>query len=411
MQGHILFFNATYIKKELTLRTAKDLGLTVSVVGPKLPKWSKRYVDYFIETNTSNIEQTLSVLRKYHKKRPFNGVITFWDRDVEPVAHVANEFNLPASSKTAAARARNKSLMRKALKLINVPHPKFIHISGSWTELQQAAEKIGYPLIYKPVGASASKGVFKVESADQLRRTWEKMMKHATPENDKMFTFYCDEYLVEEFISGKEVSVEGVVAKGKIHIVGITEKWADSINFTEYQHAFPARLPEAVVEDIYKVTRKGIEALELDNCGFHAELIITDHGSKIIEVAGRLGGDFITTHLIPLAYGSNITRANILTVLGEDFDLRPTKKRGACIRFLLAEKGGTVRQWMGTENVMNIPGVVHFGFDKQVGDTVVMPPEKFMDFRLCYVIVEGDDTDDAILKAEQALANVRCMIE
>jgi biotin carboxylase len=112
--------------------------------------------------------------------------------------------------------------------------------------------------------------------------------------------FFSSTYIVEEFISGKEVSVEGVVAKGKIHIVGITEKWADSINFTEYQHTFPARLPEAVVEDIYKVTRKGIEALELDNCGFHAELIITDHGSKIIEVAGRLGGDFITTHLIPM---------------------------------------------------------------------------------------------------------------
>ncbi|NOJ73791.1 ATP-grasp domain-containing protein [Paenibacillus alvei] len=411
MQRHILFFNATYIKKELTLSTAKDLGLTVSVIGPKLPDWSKQYVDHFIEADTYDIEQTLSVLRKYHEERPFDGVITFWDRDVEPVAHVASEFNLPGSSKKAAARARNKSLMRDVLKLRNVPHPKFIRISGSWDELERAAEEVGYPLIYKPVGASASKGVFKVESVDQLRPTWEKMMQFATPETDKMFAFYRDEYLVEEFMSGKEVSVEGVVAKGKIHIAGITEKWADHLNFTEYQHAFPARLPEKVVQELYEVTRLGVEALELDNCGFHAELIITEQGSKIVEIAGRLGGDFITTHLIPMAYGSDITRANILAVLGEDLDLTPKKKRGACIRFILAEKEGVVREWIGTENVMNRPGVVHFAFDKQVGDTIVMPPNKFMDFRLCYVIVEGEDTDDAIRKAEQALANVRCVIE
>jgi biotin carboxylase len=408
---HILFFNATYIKKELTLKTAKDLGLKVSVVGPKLPDWSKSYVDQFIEADTYNIEETMSVLREYHEKDPFDGVITFWDRDVEPVAYVASEFNLPGSSIVAAARARNKSLMREALEVHNVPRPKFIRISGAWAELKKAADEVGYPLIYKPVGASASKGVFKVNSAEELYPTWEKMNKFAVPENDKMFTFYRDEYLVEEFMKGKEVSVEGVVSKGKVHIVGVTEKWADPVNFTEYQHAFPARLPEDTVKDLYDVTLQGVKALELDNCGFHAELIITEQGSKIIEISGRLGGDFITTHLVPLAYGSDITRANILSVLGEEIDLTPKKNKGACIKFILAEKEGIVREWIGIDNVQNMPGVVHFAFDKHVGDKVQMPPNKFMDFRLCYVIVEGEDTEDAIQKAENALANVRCVIE
>jgi biotin carboxylase len=411
MRKHILFFNATYVKKELTLKTAKDLGLKVSVVGPKLPDWSKPYVDRFIEANTYDIDQTLSVLRTIYNEDPFDGVITFWDRDVEPVAHTAAEFNLPGSPKHAAARARNKALMRQIFKEKGVPHPKFVHISSSWEELQQAAKEVGYPLIYKPVGASASKGVLKVESQEQLRDAWETMMKYATPENDKMFTFYRDEYLVEEFMMGKEISVEGVVAKGKIHIAGATEKWAHHENFTEYQHAFPARLPEDIMQEIIEVTKAGIEAMELDNCGFHAELMVTEKGCKIVEIAGRLGGDFITTHLVPLAYGIDITRANILTALGEDFDFTPTKKKGACVRFLLAEKEGTVTEWIGIEKVKEMPGVIDFVVEKKVGDTVLLPPHKFMDFRLCYVIVEGKDTDDAIQKAEQALANVRCIIQ
>ena len=46
------------------------------------------------------------------------------------------------------------------------------------------------------------------------------------------------------------------------------------------------------------------------------------------QLNARLGGDFITTHLVPLAYGIDIVRANLLTVVGETFDLTPQWQRG-----------------------------------------------------------------------------------
>ncbi|MDT3427673.1 biotin carboxylase [Paenibacillus forsythiae] len=408
MGKNILFFNATYIKKILTLKSAKDLGLQVSVVGPDLPEWSKPYVDHFIKANTYDMDETIAEIKNKHESLQFHGVITFWDRDVVPVAITAQTLGLKGSRIEAAERARNKAKMRESLKFADVPHPKFERFT-SWEELYRAATNMTYPLIIKPVGASASKGIFKVPHSGALYQLFEKLVKSATPDNDIMFSFYRNEYIVEEFMDGQEVSVEGVIADGSIYFAGITEKWTDDF-FEEYQHAFPARLTKALGDEILEVTRKGIEALELDNCGFHAEVMITGEGCKIVEINGRLGGDFITTHLVPLAKGINITEANLLAVLGGKFSFSPTRNKGACVKFLIAEKEGIVKEWQGAESVRNMPGVIDFVVEKQPGDYVGLPPSKFHDSRIAYVITEGEDTGAAIENAENALSKVRCLI-
>ncbi|MCR6615143.1 MULTISPECIES: ATP-grasp domain-containing protein [Bacillus] len=408
MEKHILFFNATYIKKISTLETAKNLGLTVSVVGPELPEWSRPFVDHYISANTYQIDETIAVLKETAKENPFDGVITFWDRDVVPVAVTARELNLKGSPVEAAERARNKWKMRQCLNRAQVPHPKYCKFTN-WTELYHASIEMEYPLIVKPVGASASKGVFRISKPEDLNRAYQQLLNAAVPENDKMFSFYQNEYIVEEFMNGQEVSIEGVISDGVIHFAGVTEKWTDQY-FEEYQHAFPARLPEAVERELFHITSEGIKALELNNCGFHAEVMITEKGCKIIEINGRLGGDFITTHLVPLAKGINITRANLLAVLGETISFEASKRRAACVRFLIADRAGVIEKWEGVESIKEMPGVVEFVLEKQPGDHVGLPPEKFHDSRIAYVITEAEDTEKAIEYAQNALSEVRCFI-
>ncbi|MEC1259832.1 ATP-grasp domain-containing protein [Bacillus swezeyi] len=408
MKKHILFFNATYIKKISTLETAKNLDLTVSVVGPELPEWSRPFVDHFICANTYEMDETIPVLKEMTEKNPFDGVITFWDRDVVPVAVTAQEFNLKGSPVEAAERARNKWKMRQYLNRAQVPHPKY-HMFTNWNELYYASVEMEYPLIIKPVGASASKGVFRITKPEDLYRAYQELLNAAMPENDKMFSFYQNEYLVEEFMNGQEVSIEGVISDGVIHFAGVTEKWTDQY-FEEYQHAFPARLSEAMERELFNITSEGIKALGLDHCGFHAEVMITGKGCKIIEINGRLGGDFITTHLVPLAKGIDITRENLLAVLGEKISFEASKTRAACVRFLIADRAGVVEKWEGVETIKEMPGVVEFVLEKQPGDHVGLPPEKFHDSRIAYVITEADDTEKAIKYAENALSKVRCFI-
>src|ERR1700682_504567 len=180
MGKHILFLNATYIHKISTLAIAKDLGLTVSVVGTELPDWARAYTDYFIEANTydlENFEEVLVALRKQHAILPLAGVVTSWHYGILPMALVAAEFGLPGSSVEAAERACNKFKMREALRRAHVPHPRFALVTN-WAELLAPSREIGYPLIYKAVGAAGSAGVFKVTSPHEMRAIFEQSQKH-----------------------------------------------------------------------------------------------------------------------------------------------------------------------------------------------------------------------------------------
>ncbi|MFZ3579525.1 ATP-grasp domain-containing protein [Virgibacillus sp. DJP39] len=408
MSKNILFFNATYIKKEKTLSTAKDLGLIVYVVGPTLPQWSYPYVDGFIESNTYDISETLPKLKKRHQEHPFDGVITFWDRDVLPVAETAQELGLHGSPVHSAKMARHKLTMRKALEANNVPHPRFMSVKG-YEDLLKAKRKLQFPLIIKPVGASASKGVFKIDSEKEIEQIYRTMNAHLTEKNDKMFSFHHSEYIIEEYMDGQEVSIEGIVSKGKVFIAGITEKEIDNY-FEEYLHAFPARLPSNLKNEIIKITNEAINAMGLDNCGFHAEVMITNDGCKIVEVNGRIGGDFITTHLVPVSSGIDLTKNTLLASLGEPINFSPDRSKGSCVKFLIAKNEGVIQEWRGDKNIHEMPGVVNFTIEKERGESVLLPPNKFHDSRIAYVITEGKDTNQAIKRANQALEGVECII-
>lgn len=411
MAKHLLFMNATYPHKLNSFLTAKDLGMTVSVVGPELPDWVRPYVDQFIEAQTSdinNMDAALDALRQHHAALPFDGVVTFWDHGVVPTARVASELGLPGSTVAAADGARNKYKMREALRRHGVAHPAFARVQ-TWDELQAAAQRIGYPLILKPTGGAGSAGVSKIESPEQLEAAFDTLMTYIAPENHLFFSYYPYEYIAEEYMQGRELSVEGIVADGVVHMVGVTEKWITP-SFAEYQHAYPARIAPELAAAALRLAEAGVKAVGLDNCGVHVEVMATEQGCKIVEINGRLGGDFITSHLVPVAQGSNMTRALLQAATSQPFDLAPQWHKGACIRFLIAEREGTVESWQGLERLEQLPGIVEVGMDRKPGDTVLLPPKNYFDLRLGYIITEGKTTDQAIQRAEAAASVLRCVI-
>jgi len=409
---HVLFMHAMYAHKLRSFQSAKAAGLTVSVVGPELPGWVTPYVDHFIEAPTDTpdeMRRTIALLRTLHDATPFDGVVTFWDHGVVPAAQVGAALGLPSTSIGAAHRVRNKAAMREALARGGVPHPAFARVT-SWEELRAACERIGFPAIYKPTGGAGSAGVLKIESAAQLRSVYEIAANYVNPDSDSFFAYYPNEFVLEEFLSGQEVSVEGVVARGAVHLAGVTEKWVADHSFTEYRHAYPARLSEAERREATQLAEAAVKAIGIDNCGFHVEIMMTADGGRIVEVNGRLGGGFIASHLVPLGDGTDLIGASLRAALGEPVDLAPRFAAGACTRFLVASRAGTVREWIGLDEVRRAPGVQEFGLNKQVGDRVVLPPEAFFESRLAYVVTDGPDTGEAIRRAEAALAGVRCVI-
>ncbi|KTD79425.1 ATP-grasp domain-containing protein [Legionella waltersii] len=404
MTKSILFVNLSDESNLIKINTAKKLGHRIFLVAPELPYWAAPQIDKFIQADTTKFSDTLDKLHKECKYDPFHGVITILDKSVELVATIAEEFNLPGSSLIAATTVKHKYKMREALQKNQVAHPKFLFVK-TLEDLQIAADYIGYPMIFKPVAASTSVAVFKLNNKEELEQKFQAMIQcQRTP-----FWLYPDEYIAEEFMQGQEVSAEGIINQGKIHFAGITSKFVDSPGFTEWMQCFPASLSLEQNQQVFNVVEKAIHAVGIDDCAFHVEVMITADGPKIVEINSRMAGSFIASHLVPLASGIDLVKLSIQTALGEPIEMMPSKLKFACERNLYAKENGTIADWLNTEGILDLAGVKEFKVLRAVREYVSVPPEGYNNL-LCAVVTEAESFDSAIELARDALHNVRCIM-
>lgn len=401
MRKKILFLDMLTPKRIRTIQIAKQMGLQVVLAAPSLHREIRPYVDHFIKTDLQKKNELIKQLQREHAKRPFDGVISFWDRYVEMMAVVSAELGLSGNTLETAQCTRNKIKMREHLKKSGVPHPRFRKIK-TLKALQTAAEYIGYPFIFKPVGACSSKGIFKIDDKDDLKTAFDKMKKTADPNCDKMFSYYAGEFMAEEFMDGKEFSVEGVADAGNFFFAGITKKWVETNYFHEVQHVFPAEIPEEDATTILNVTKKALESIGFRQGGFHVEVMLTEEGPKIVEINGRLGGDFITTHLVPLGHGVEIIEQALKVAIKEKVSLNPIYKKSACVHFLLPKYEGLLAAWHGLEEVKKMRGIKHLFLERHIGERVSFPPSKYGEFRLAAVISVENSEAESIQTAQQA---------
>ena len=128
--------------------------------------------------------------------------------------------------------------------------------------------------------------------------------------------------MVEEYMTGAEVSVEAMTVNGETTIVTITDKFiTPPPYFVEVAHSEPSQLDEDTQEQIRQITRKALKAIHLLNGPSHTEIKVTKEGPKIVELAARLGGDFITSRLVPLSTGVDLVGNSVLLATGGRMDL------------------------------------------------------------------------------------------
>lgn len=292
-----------------------------SIVVDYDPDATGRYLaDEFYEISTLDYNSILELAIT----KNVDGIMTLCsDRPMKVVAMVGERLGLNTISVETAIAATSKAEMRKALAAEEVPIPGFC-IVDSKHEFCNAIEQFAMPFIVKPSDNSGSRGITLVDDKTYALEAYYYAKKNAM---DGIV-------LVEEYMSGDEVSVEVFVEKENIHIIQITDKLTTGApHFVEMGHLQPSKLDEASKNDICKVARAAVKALKINTGPAHVEIKFTDKGAKIVEVGSRLGGDFITTDLVPLSTGIDMVEATLLDALGEDVNLQKTKSRMAAIRY------------------------------------------------------------------------------
>lgn len=275
----------------------------------------------FYEISTLDYDKVLEIA-KFEK---IDGIMTICsDRPMTVVARVGEKLGLNTISYETALKATNKGLMRKALFENNVPIPQFF-ICRTYEDVEHAVNSIQGECIFKPSNNSGSRGIYLYDENKNLQDAYSYSKQYST---DNIV-------LVEEFMKGPEVSVEAFVINGEVNIIQITDKITTGAPyFVEMGHTQPSSLPNDIQSQIRKVAIKGIQALNIDNGPAHVEIKVTEQGPKIVEIGARLGGDHITTDLVPLSTGVNMVELTIKNALNFPVDIKKLFFKSAAIRYI-----------------------------------------------------------------------------
>ncbi|MEC0493235.1 ATP-grasp domain-containing protein [Bacillus glycinifermentans] len=388
------------------LKQARKMGLRVALLTDKKPDIDLSLVDDILMSNTYCKETALKDVLKYQEKHPISGVLTWSDKDVELVSYIANKLGLPGPSAAAAKNARSKYLMRKSWESVPGLSPKFNRVT-SLEDLKSAAEKLTFPLIFKPVGASGSKSILLIESEDDLEDAYQRMTDYTSPDKDKIYSYFPNEYIAEEYLDGPEVTVDGLVQDGKVYIAGVIDKHITPQYSMEYFAEFPSSKSEETIKEIEEKAEQAVKALGLNNSAFHLECRVTSYGVRMIECAARPGGGFIASHLIKMATDHAFMEEVIKMAIGEQVNFEKLRdyKRYAGMIILLPEEKGYIKRIEGVVQALEIDCIKKFIPAKQVGDKVNIPPE---DFSAYYGVFIGQsdnykELEDALFKAKDTI--------
>lgn len=340
MKKKLAIIGASYLQMPLVLK-AKEMGVESICFAWEEGAVCKDVCDRFYPVSTVDKDAILKICQEIK----IDGITTIAsDVAVLTVNYVAEKMGLIGNPDKYSETATNKYLMRQCFMGHNVPSPKFCLTDGIIPEI---VNSFRYPVIVKPTDRSGSRGVEKVDDTTELQAAIERACKES----------FQKKAVIEEFVTGWEISVESISYEGKHYILQITDKVTTGAPyFVELEHHQPSSLPLDIQDRVKDIVLKALDALHIRYGASHSELKITENGDiKVIEIGARMGGDFIGSDLVKLSTGYDFLKGVIEVALGTFEKPKLTEHNHSGVYFLCKE---TERLKPIIENYKNYPEIV-----------------------------------------------------
>lgn len=390
----VLFVGAGRHQRRAILR-AKELGLRVVAVDRNPEALGLGEADVAEVVDFQDVDAVVEVARRHGVE----GVLTVAaDRAVPVVAAVAEALGLPGLGTETAHVMTHKIAMRRVLADAGVPQPRF---AGAHTLLEgrAAVETIGLPAVLKPADSGGQRGVFRLESVDDL----DAHLHAALAESP------TGEAIVESYHEGLELNGLVLARGGEAELLTLSDRLRPpGLGFgVGWIHVYPSTLYGDTLEEAERVAVRAVRALGLRDGIAFPQLIVLEGGEPlVVEVAARIPGGQMAD-LARRAVGVDLVEVALRQALGEEVPaelVRPRFQQPLAIRFLTAEPGplpaGKVRSVSGLERVLAFPGVVEA--DVFLTDGEVVRPVRVDGDRRGYVIAVGQTNVEALERAESA---------
>jgi biotin carboxylase len=388
------------------IRTAKSMGLRVLTVdmNPKSPGFD--ISDDYAVISTRDIPSLKAFIDEYLRKGNKIVGVTVMGSDIPQVVAALGEYlDTPTISTESARLATEKYEMKCRLKACGIPIPWFSLVNSA-DSLKEIAKSRGYPLVIKPVDRSGSRGVFRLTEGCELNHLFE-LSKSVS---------FSGKVMVEDYIPGLQISTESIMYRGRAHTPGFADRNYEKLelykpHIIENGGWVPSIVTRAQREAVENLIERAASALGIHNGVVKGDVVLTDRGPMIIELAARLSGGDFSESLIPLGCGVNIVEAAINLAIGKEIDLDKLKPRwNKCVinRYFFPAPGRLV-SIDGYKYVRNKPWVKKLEFFYKPGD-IVESIKSHAD-RFGVFIVIGDTREEAVARSEWVYKNINILTE
>jgi biotin carboxylase len=381
---------------------AKDMGLEVIVSdgNPNAPGF--RYADKKYVASTYDIQKTLKYARHYEKNGgTIDGIISVGADVPLTIASLAEELSLPSIKIETAEICSNKLLMKEEFRKKKIPTAWF-HEINSIVELKNAMKDRAKSLVLKPVDSRGARGVLKIDEHSDL--VW--AFKHS-----KKYSI-SGKLIVEDFQIGSQHSTESIFTSSKSSTPGFTDRNYEFLSkFSPYMiengGQQPTILNKKNKSEIIELVEKASRSIGLKIGTSKGDMILTSQGPKVIEIAPRLSGGWLSTDQIPLGTGVDFLRNSILIALGKKIkseNIKPKFQKGVAIRYFFP-KEGIIKSINGLDSIKQKKWVHKLMIFAKKNEMV--HPVTNHTKRIGFVITTGKNRFEAVKRANFSINSVK----
>ena len=371
----LLLPTKTYRAKAF-LSAASQLGVAVAIGSDQPQTLSELSPRQSLVINFSKPEKATEEIVAFAQTHPIDAVVGVDDDTTILVSMVSKALSLPHNSVESARTSRSKYQMRKVLVAGGIPSPYFelMPISANPAEI---AGGVSFPCVLKPLSLSASRGVIRANNPREFVAAFQRIVSILNSSDVKSRTdAETEQILVEDFIPGREVALEGILIQGRLKVLAIFDKPdpLDGPFFEETLYVTPSRLPIELQNDIISCTAQTADVLGLREGPVHAELRVNDDGAWIIEIAARsIGGLCART----LRFGAGISLEELIIrhAIGMEVESLQRERQPAGVMMIPIPHAGILREVRGKRDAEQVSGIEEVTISIPIGQEVLPLPE------------------------------------
>ena len=398
----LLLLPTTTYRTQAFVDAATGLGVDLVCASEQPSTFEAQVPDHLLTLDFRDPDGAAAQVARFAAGRPIDAVVAVDDLTTVVAAAIAARLGLKANPVAAAAAARDKHAMRQRLRAAGVPQPRFALVALA-EDPARAAARAAYPCVLKPRALSASRGVIRADGPDEFVAAFRRIAALLGRDDVAVSGEAARALLVEEFVPGREVALEGLLMAGGLQTLALFDKPdpLDGPFFEETIYVTPSRLPRQAQERIERVTLRACAALGLSEGPVHAELRVNARGPWVIEVAARSIGGLCSR---ALRFGTGMTLEELILrhALGWKIPSLDRERRAAGVMMLPIPRAGRLRAVHGKEAALAVPGVEEVAITAHVGQELVPLPEGWQYLGFVFARAETPELVERALREAHA---------